>query len=200
MAFEIDARGLACPQPVILVKKALKTWDSVLVIVDNDIARRNVTALAQKLGACWESEKEGDDIRIRIDKSGKEAADKTAEKSSGAMESGGNGYAVVVGDESMGRGDSVLGGVLMRGFFHALNETDELPAQIIFFNSGVKHVVEGSEVLEDLRMLSEKGVSILACGTCLNHFNLKEKLAVGAVSNMYAIMETMTGADKLIQL
>jgi intracellular sulfur oxidation DsrE/DsrF family protein len=75
-----------------------------------------------------------------------------------------------------------------------------LPDTIIFFNSGVKLVVEGSAVLEDLQSLCELGVEIVACGTCLGHYDLKAQVAVGEISNMYTIAETMLGAGKVINL
>jgi len=101
----------------------------------------------------------------------------------------------------MGRGDSEeLGSILVRNFFHTLGEVKPLPDAIIFFNSGVKLVVEGSEVLEDLRALSERGITLLACGTCLGHYHLKERVAVGEVSNMYTIAEVLLGADRVVSL
>ena len=69
-----------------------------------------------------------------------------------------------------------------------------------FFNSGVKLVAEGSPVLEDLQDLRGRDVEILACGTCLGHYESKEKVAVGEISNMYTIAETMLGAGKVVNL
>jgi selenium metabolism protein YedF len=100
----------------------------------------------------------------------------------------------------MGRGDEELGHILIRGFFHTLGEVEPLPDTIIFLNSGVKLVVEGSPVLGDLVALCEQGIEVLACGTCLGHYGLKEKVAVGEVSNMYTIAETMLGAGKVVSL
>jgi intracellular sulfur oxidation DsrE/DsrF family protein len=71
---------------------------------------------------------------------------------------------------------------------------------IVFFNAGVKLVAADSPVLEDLQALAGRGVQILACGTCLGYFELKEKVAVGEVSNMYTIAETMLGAGKVVSL
>jgi selenium metabolism protein YedF len=81
-----------------------------------------------------------------------------------------------------------------------LGEVEPLPQTIIFFNSGVKLVVEGSPVVEDLQALKAQGIEILACGTCLGHYGLKERVAVGEVSNMYTIAETMLGAGKVVSL
>jgi selenium metabolism protein YedF len=122
----------------------------------------------------------------------------TAEKSVAA--SGGS-LVLALPGEVMGRGEhSKLGQVLMRGFFHTLGEVQPLRDTIIFFNSGVKLVAEGSPVVEDPRALVEEGVEILACGTCLSYHDLKEDVAVGTLSNMYAIAETMVTADRLVNL
>jgi selenium metabolism protein YedF len=103
--------------------------------------------------------------------------------------------------ELMGRGEHhELGHVLIRGFFHTLGEVEPLPDAIIFFNSGVKLVVEGSPVVDDLQALVAEGVEILACGTCLSYYDLKESIAVGTVSNMYTIAETMLAAGRLVYL
>ncbi len=111
------------------------------------------------------------------------------------------GLVLVVPGEVMGRGESEeLGQILIRNFFHTLGEIRPLPGTIIFFNSGVKLVVEGSPVLEDLRALSATGVNILACGTCLGYYNLKDKIALGEVSNMYTIAERMMGAGRVVNL
>jgi len=71
---------------------------------------------------------------------------------------------------------------------------------MIFINAGVKLTVDGSPVLEDLQALEPRGVNILACGTCLGHFELKEKVAIGEISNMYTIVETLLGAGKVVAL
>jgi selenium metabolism protein YedF len=93
-----------------------------------------------------------------------------------------------------------LGHILMRGFFHTLGEVNPVPDTIIFFNSGVKLVVEGSPVVEDLQTLADEAVRILACGTCLGTYELEDEVAVGEISNMYTIAETMLRAGRLVNL
>jgi selenium metabolism protein YedF len=100
----------------------------------------------------------------------------------------------------MGRGEKELGEILVRGFFHTLGELESRPDTIIFFNAGVWLTVDDSPVLEDLQALEAEGVSMLVCGTCLNHFDIKDRLAVGLVSNMYDIAEAMLGAGKVLGL
>jgi selenium metabolism protein YedF len=107
---------------------------------------------------------------------------------------------LTVPSDIMGRGDEELGGILVRAFFHTLGEVEPLPQTIIFFNSGVKLVVEGSPVVEDLQALKARGIEILACGTCLGHYGFKERVALGEVSNMYTIAETILGAGKVVSL
>jgi selenium metabolism protein YedF len=194
----VDARGLACPQPVILTRRALREGSAILTIVDNEIAQRNVTRMAEKSGYTVHSEEQDDGIYLRIE--GKEAAPQAAPAQTGAAQTGGP-LVLVVSSEYMGRGEHAeLGTILIRGFFHTMGEVEPVPDTIIFFNSGVKLVVDGSSVLEDLEALSESGVEILACGTCLGYYELTEKVAVGEISNFYTIAETMFGAGKVVNL
>lgn len=106
---------------------------------------------------------------------------------------------VVLPSDQMGRGDETLGRLLMKGFVYALTQQDKLPGTVLLFNGGAKLSCEGSDSLEDLKELQAQGVEILTCGTCLNHFGIGEKLAVGSVTNMYEIVERMTGAGKIVQ-
>lgn len=196
MTKTIDARGLSCPQPVIKTRTAMEQSTKVVIIVDNETAQRNVTRMVEKSGGAVESEVRGDGIHLHIIR-GERAAEPAGAGSTPATS--GVARVLVVPDEFMGRGEhDELGLVLMRSFFHTLGEVEPLPETIIFFNSGVKLVVESSPVIEDLRALDAEGVDILACGTCLGYYELKDDIAVGTVSNMYTIAETMLGADQLV--
>ena len=107
---------------------------------------------------------------------------------------------IQVSSDSMGRGDFELGKRLMSSFFNVLPEAGVTPSAIIFFNTGVFLSSRGSGILELLQDLEKAGVTILSCGTCVEHFNLRDKQAVGKISNMYEITETMLNADKVIPL
>jgi selenium metabolism protein YedF len=194
----VDARGLPCPQPVILTRNALRAGDEVVTIVDDDTARHNVTRMAEKAGYDVQVEERDDGTYLHIggqcELAQEETAPATSAPASGPL-------VLVVSSEFMGRGEhKELGNVLIRGFFYTLGEVAPRPDTIIFFNSGVKLAIEGSPVLEDLQALKKRGIEILACGTCLGYYELKEKLAVGEVSNMYTIAETMLGAAKVVNL
>ena len=198
MVQTVDARGLPCPQPVILTRNALQESNAVTTIVDNETAQHNVTRMAEKAGGTVQVEERDDGIYLHITK--EEVPLEEAVLQPVGAPAGGP-LVLVVPSEFMGRGEHVeLGQVLIRGFFHTLGEVEPLPDTLIFFNSGVKLVVEGSPVLEDLQGLNERGVEILACGTCLGYYDLKEKIAVGEVSNMYTIAETMLRAGKVVSL
>lgn len=111
----------------------------------------------------------------------------------------GSDYVVAVDTDVMGRGSEELGRVLMKGFLFALSQLENLPKTVLFYNGGAKLTVEGSDSLEDLRSMAERGVEILTCGTCLNYYGLTEKLAVGGVTNMYTIVEKLTAAAKVVK-
>ncbi len=193
----VDARGLPCPQPVLLTRNALQESDTVTTIVDSDTARHNVARMAEKAGCTVQAEEREDGVYLHI---------RRGEAMPGAApapqpQPAGGPLVLVIPSEFMGRGEhEELGQILMRGFLHTLNEVSPLPDVIIFFNSGVKLVVEGSPVLEDLRTLADQGVQILACGTCLGYYGLKENVAIGEVSNMYTIAETLLQAGKVVSL
>lgn len=99
----------------------------------------------------------------------------------------------------MGQGSDELGAILIKGFLYALTQQEHLPDTILFYNGGATIPIEGSVSLEDLRTLEAMGVEILTCGTCLNYYGLTDKLAVGAVTNMYDIVEKLTKAGKVIR-
>jgi selenium metabolism protein YedF len=201
----VDARGLACPQPVIRTRSALRDSSNLTVIVDNDTAVKNVTRMVEKLGHTVQAEPRADGVYLQIRGEGSAAIDAAAIDAAAltvgkAMPAEGP-LVLVVPSEFMGRGEhDELGNLLVRAFFHTLGEVEPLPQTIVFFNSGAKLVAQGSPILEDLCALSEQGIEILACGTCLEYYGLKEKLAVGEISNMYTIAETMLGAGRVVKL
>jgi len=196
----VDARGLACPEPVVLAKQAIETNEKVNVIVDNETALENVKRLGTKLGCDVKVEKENDNIyKIKLKR--KANADGTKEEfvpSRSTTPAAAGPFVIVICADTMGRGNDELGSVLIRAFLHTVAEQAGKPDVMIFYNTGVKLTVQGSEVLDDLKQLESEGVQLLICGTCLNYFEIKDKLAAGTVSNMYDILETMSHAGRLL--
>lgn len=200
MVHRVDARGLACPQPVINASKALETNDTIIVIVDNQSAFENIQRLAKSRGCSVTDEKKTDGIYMVLEKQGNNAALNEHDHGDAITCATREGRILLISQDVMGKGDDALGAVLMKSFFHTLAETDPAPDTIIFFNSGVKLLAEGSEVIDDITMLEKKGKRIIACGTCLDYFNLKQSLRAGTVSNMYEIKELMITASSTISL
>lgn len=193
----VDARGLACPQPVILTKQAIERHGTCVVLVDNDVARDNVRRFARSRG-CTVAVEQGEDGFTLTIESGEAVPDSAPEPV--VCEAASGPTVVVLTGDTMGRGDDELGAVLMRSLLHTLGESDEQVGTLICFNAAVKLAVDDSVVLEDLRTLEQKGVRILVCGTCLDWFDLKDQVHVGTVSNMYDIAEAMMGAGRLVQI
>jgi hypothetical protein len=107
---------------------------------------------------------------------------------------------ILVTNDGMGRADTELQHKLAGTYFRLLAEHDLLPGVICFYTDGVKLVCEGSPILGELRALEAKGVRLVLCGTCLNHFGLTEKVQVGIVGGMTDIIEAQWRAEKVVTL
>ena len=195
MAHTIDAKGLACPEPVIMAKKALEEFDDVIVLVDNKTSVENVSRLGRSRGCAVEvKEVAGGATEVHLI-AGTGAAQTDAP---GAARAQSGPSVFVISQDRMGRGDDELGYVLIKAFLHTLPEIENLPDTLIMYNTGAKLAAEGSEVLEDLKKIEEMGVEILVCGTCANYFGLSGKIAVGKISNMYDIAGAMASSGRLV--
>ena len=192
----IDARGLACPLPVINAKKAAQEMQGgvLTVLVDNEIAVQNLQKFARQKGYAAAGEKKGArEYAVMIQLS----PDAALESCAPDMRK--HGMVVVLSANIMGSGDERLGKALMKAFVFALTKQDQLPDTILCYNSGANLTCEGADTLVDLKSLAAEGVTILTCGTCLDFYGLKEKLAVGGVTNMYDIVERMETARLIVK-
>lgn len=198
----VDARGQACPQPVILTRKAMAEATEVVTLVDNETSLFNVSRMAQKAGWQVEVAEEAGGFRLQMTKQGDLAPRSGPAPSASPGQSAplSGPLVLVVSEDTMGRGNAELGQILVRGFFHTLGEVVPQPQTAIFFNTGVRLACQGSPVLDDLRALEAGGLEILVCGTCLNYLECTHGLAVGQVSNMYDIAEAMLRAGKVVNL
>lgn len=195
---EINALGDVCPVPVVKTKAALAEMDAgtLQILVDNDIAAENIKRLAVSLGCKFASEMEdAGRYRVTLEKTGSRPE---RESDSAKAESQGETVVVIPGDV-MGAGDEVLGRQLLKGFVYALTQLDDLPEKILLYNGGVFLSIEGSQSLEDLQTLERAGVAVMTCGACLNHYNIVDMLRVGMVTNMYAIVEAMNKAERILR-
>ena len=201
MIKEIDAKGLACPRPVILTKKELDVMGTgeVKTLVDNQVAVENLSRLATSLKLSYETEVLGENsFAVTIKKGEAEDADATVIPKIDAPS--GKGTVIAIQSDQMGKGEEALGKLLMKSFIYTVKETTPHPEAILFYNSGVRLTVSESPVLDDLKALENLGVEIVSCGTCLDFYELKEKLAVGIISNMYTIYEKISAANNTITI
>lgn len=197
----VNAMGDNCPIPVIKTKKAMQALtgpETIEVLVDNEIAVQNVTKMAASAGGQVSSEKVGDaEYKVTIQMEGAPKAE--AQEEEICMPDARSNTVVVISSDRMGSGNDELGKVLIKGFIFAVTQLDTLPKTMLFYNGGATLTTEGSDSLADLKSLEAQGVEIMTCGTCLDYYGLKEKLAVGSVTNMYSIVETMAKAGKIIK-
>ena len=193
MAQTVDARNMACPRPVVLTKKALENTNEVTTIVDNNVAKDNVSKLGQNEGCGVDVTQKDDGIYLTLKKQSASSIETEPQSAAGTV--------IFIGSDIIGRGENTaLGSLLMQSFLHTVSGFNTRPQTIIMMNNGVKLATSDSPVLGELQQMESRGVEILACGTCLGYYGLKEQIAVGDVSNMYTIAETMLGAVRVVNL
>ena len=202
---KVDARGLACPKPVLLTKAVIddKSVNKVEVIVDNPAALENVQRFVTNFGfEVTKVETDGQDSHIFATRVISEVDDSSfsVDEYPCSVPANKQGKTIFIKSEFMGVGDQELGALLMKAFIYTLKEVDNLPKRLIFINSGVKLCVEEAITLANLQELEAKGVDILACGACLDFYQLTEKLQVGKISNMYEIAECLTGNNSVLTI
>lgn len=200
---QVDAIGDACPIPVVKTLKALGSLRGagiVETLVDNEVAVQNLTRLAHEKGCEVSSEQLGEK-RYRVTLTvpeGVEVADGEPEDATCYVPAKRN-LVIQLSSDAMGAGSDELGRNLMKAFVYAVTQQDELPRTMLFYNGGARLTCEGSPCLDDLKALAEQGVEILTCGTCLNHYGIADKLAVGEVTNMYVICQKLEQASHVVR-
>jgi len=190
----VDVRGLSCPAPVVSVKRALEEGGGELrVLLDDGAPRENVTRFAQGRGYSVQEEKTEGGFALTITGSAELKTQAHSGVAAGPT-------VLLIGSDRLGDGPEELGRVLMRNFIMTLLEVAEPPDRILFLNTGVLLTAAGSEVLEALEALGNRGVEVLSCGICLDFFQKKELLAAGGVTNMFTIAESLLGARSVVRL
>ena len=192
----LECQGLPCPQPVLKCKNAVEqeSPDRLVAVVDNDAAKENVSRFMTMQGYECSVEADGPEFIVTAVK--KEGA--TPKEAAAPADRQKN--LVFLGADVVGSGDDVLGSKLMLNFLLTLKEMGDDLWRIVMLNGGVKLSVEGSPCLEPLKELEASGVSVLVCGTCLEHFGLSGKNGVGQVTNMLDIVTSFQLAGKVIRV
>ncbi len=196
---EIDARGLACPAPVLQTKATLQeeTPNKVKVVVDNAASQQNVQRFLESQGFQTVLEQDGSDYFIvgSCDSMPSAQPQPTPMPSSDTKK-----ILVMCATDRLGFGDDALGLKLMVNFLRTLKEMGDELWRLVFVNNGVKLTIDDSDVLEDLKDYEKNGLKIMVCGTCLDHFNLLDRKQVGETTNMLDIVTAMQLADKVINI
>jgi selenium metabolism protein YedF len=185
---------MACPLPVVTVKRALEeaAGESVKVLLDDGPPRENVTRFAANRGFQVEETAAEGGYALIISGCSKEILSTQTEKSAESV--------ILIGSDRLGDGPEELGRLLMKNFIITLLDVSETPDRMLFVNTGIFLTTEGSEVIEALEKLGNRGGEILSCGVCLDFFNRRDKLRAGSITNMFSIAESMLQARSVVRL
>jgi selenium metabolism protein YedF len=188
----LDVRGMACPLPVVQVKRALESAQGELrVLLDDGAPRENVKRFAEGRGYTVQEETVEGGYAFTI--AGKQVKPEAHATATGPS-------IMLIGTDRLGDGPEELGRLLMKNFIMTLVEQSQLPDRMFFINTGVLLTAQGSEVIEALEALGNRGVEVLSCGICLDFFKKKEQLAAGGVTNMFTIADSLLTAGRVIRL
>ena len=195
---EVNAKGLACPQPVVVTKNALGEIEEgeVVVTVDSELARDNVRRMAESEGCSVSIEDQGDDVYLlHLTKVGSSTASQVLPTEKKLTQE----PLVYLFDADFIGSNRELGKVLVNGFLNAIPSLPKRKSTIILISNGVKLATAGSYVLDTFKKLTQMEFTILICGTCLDFFKIREKVEVGTISNALEIMEALTNAAKVVK-
>jgi selenium metabolism protein YedF len=199
----VDTRGKKCPTPIIETKKALKEssmGEIFRVLTDNRTSYLNVSRFLTDNKIKFTVAESSGVWTFEVNNETGNTETTPAEgycSPEGDLPSGG--YAVAITSEFMGQGDDKLGKILIKSFFVALSVMDELPSVIVFYNSGVKLASKESETIDLLKEIEGKGVELILCGTCVDHFGLGNVTAVGKIGDMYQILQKLAAAGNVVR-
>lgn len=200
---QVNALGDACPIPVVKTIKALAALGgagTIETLVDNEVAVENLKRLASEKGCGVSVEKAAEkEWHVTFDVPEGLSVDAGEADDAQCLVPAKKNLVIQVSSDAMGAGSDELGRNLMKAFIYAVTQQDELPATMLFYNGGAHLSCEGSPALDDLKALAEQGVEILTCGTCLNHYGIADKLAVGEVTNMYVICQKLEQASNIVR-
>lgn len=196
----VDTKGLTCPQPLIMLKEALleiQPGDKIQVITDNDTSMKNLMSYLKDQGANPDLSTSGKVHTISTSRPDTAIAESNpaAYCCSDAVS---NDYVVCITGILMGKGDPVLGKLLMETFVENLKLQEHLPTHVVLYNEGVKLAMKESSTCSALCELEELGCRIQLCGTCIDHYGIQYEIGVGMISNMISITETLVQTGHVV--
>ena len=192
--FVVDARGQACPKPVLMTKAAVQSGqEAIQTLVDNTTAVQNLTRFAASVGyTCSHEEKDGI-YTVTLEKDPNADLQKAPSYEDTS-------WAVFCTENRIGSAENELGHNLIQMYFYTLTQMDTPPSVVAFMNEGVELVCQPGQIVDSLKALMEKGTRVVVCGTCLNYYDLSDKALCGTVSNMYEILEAVTACGKMMKI
>ena len=198
----LNACGLACPAPVLMVKDALEQAAEPLitVLVDNAGSAENVCRFLSTRGYAVSETREDDVFRLEGSCDPEKMPAPTPQKTAPSNRGESQKMLVLVTSDTLGTGDDVLGSKLMLSYLKTIKEMGPELWQLIFINGGVKLTTSSSPVLKEILAYEESGTIVLACGTCLEHFDLMAEKQVGGTTNMLDIVTATQLADKVVSI
>jgi selenium metabolism protein YedF len=200
----VDTKGQLCPAPLIATKRALKettVGDSFIVLTDNHTSFTNVSRFLRDNKTPFTVSEEKGVWTLTVTRTTGELTKPDAEEycNTDVPHFKKGDFVVAISSDKMGEGDTDLGTLLMTNFIKAIHDLDILPSKMVFYNRGVFLGKNDSSILEILKDLERMGVSLFLCGTCINHYSLKDSITIGSVSNMFEIAQIMSSAGKVIK-
>lgn len=196
----VDARGQLCPKPLILTKQALKenlVGTEITVLVDNETSCQNVERFVRDNGMTPHISADGSEFILRFVKHAPELAAPAAEAYCLPSRPGVD-YVVVLSSDTIGS-DAALGRVLMQGLLATLEAIEPPPTHLILYSRAVLLAVNGAATLPALQALAQRGIAILLCGTCVDHYEMKQAVRVGEIANMLKLLEIQLAAGKVLK-
>jgi selenium metabolism protein YedF len=198
----VDARGQACPKPLILTKQVLKdniVGTVITVLVDNETSCQNVERFLRDNGMTPHISADGSEYILRFTKHAPELAVPDAEAYCVPAQGTANGsYVVALSSDTIGS-DVALGRVLMHSLLATLDVIEPMPTHLVLYSRAVLLAMEDAPTLPALLSVARRGIAILLCGTCVDHFDKKEAVRVGEVSNMLKLVEIQLAAGKVLK-
>ncbi|NLL37085.1 MAG: sulfurtransferase-like selenium metabolism protein YedF [Fretibacterium sp.] len=201
----VNAVGKACPEPVIMTKAALEKGASEIEVhVDNAVAASNVKRFLEKAGFAVQLQDEDGNLTVKGTKEAQALSTESPVATAAAPVPQASNVpqtlSILIAHQILGGDDRELGEILIKSFLGTLSKLSPLPSVVALMNDGVKLALFDSSTCDYLKDLEQKGTTILVCGTCTNHFGITENVGVGTISNMFEIVEALTGVDKILSL
>jgi selenium metabolism protein YedF len=210
MSEQIDLRGLTCPEPVLRTKKLFDNPDIAFVqaLVDDDVCVNNLKRLARSLKANIKVEDRSGHFAVTLSRNDNKAETSMAPTDHTHPHVVGSGVGkranevgtvVLLAKDHLGEGDAEFSRTLINLFLQTLFDAGHRPRALLLMNSGVKLMAKDSQALKVLNDFREAGVEVLACGLCVDFYGVKESVPKEQITNMFAIVEYLMAADRILQ-